>query len=188
MKKARMDSLLSQESIMNATIQLFSGEQFQDITVTDICKRAGVARVTFYKYYHSIDDVLTTIFKENFIARYKKLPNPKSLENATVLLTFLLESIYFAPKFVNHLVDCNMSHILLVVFDSIAEILISYQNHNPQILKLQRQFIAGGLHHVFIEWIRNHNEPPIETLSNNLVDMLDSLESTLSQAMHNACW
>lgn len=183
MKKARMDSLLSQESIMDATIQLFSSDRFQDITVTDICKKAGVARVTFYKYYHSVDDVLTTIFEETFIANYKKLSNPQSLENTTVLLTFLLESIYFSPAFVNNLVNCNMSYILLNVFDIIAKILLSYQNLNPEILKLQRLFIAGGIYNVFIEWIRDDSKTSIQELAQKMTIMLETLASTLSQTM-----
>ncbi|MBO4998482.1 MAG: TetR/AcrR family transcriptional regulator [Lachnospira sp.] len=181
MKKARRDSILSQESIMDATIQLFCSSHYQDITVTDICKRAGVARVTFYKYFHSIDDLLTTIFKENFIANYKKLSNPKSLENTTILLTFLLEGIYFSPDFINHLVSCNRSYILLDIFDMISEIFLSYQNLNPDILKLQCLFISGGIYNVFIEWIRGGSQITIPQLAQKMAIMLETLVATLAR-------
>lgn len=184
MKKARIDSILSQESIMDATIQLFCSTQYEDITVTDICKRAGVARVTFYKYFHSMDDLLTTIFKENFILNYKKLSNPECLENTTVLLTFLLESINFSPDFIKHLVSGNRAYILLEIFDMITQILLSYQNLNPEILKLQCQFISGGIYNVFIEWIRNDSQITISELANKMTMMLESLADALTHALN----
>ena len=48
-RKIRDDSRYSQECIVDAFIYLLGEKKFQNITVTEICKKAGVARITFYK-------------------------------------------------------------------------------------------------------------------------------------------
>ena len=57
-RKIRDDSRYSQECIVDAFIYLLGEKNFQNITVTEICKKAGVARITFYKYYKTTNDVL----------------------------------------------------------------------------------------------------------------------------------
>ena len=52
-KKERADSLLSQEYLCRAMELLLLEREYSGITVTDICKKAGVSRITFYKYFAS---------------------------------------------------------------------------------------------------------------------------------------
>ena len=49
-RKVREDAKYSQECIVDAFLILLGEKNLQDITVTEICKKAGVARITFYKY------------------------------------------------------------------------------------------------------------------------------------------
>jgi AcrR family transcriptional regulator len=46
------------ESITVALIQLLGKQEFHQITITDITKRAGVGRVSFYRNFESKEDVL----------------------------------------------------------------------------------------------------------------------------------
>ncbi|NMM70131.1 TetR/AcrR family transcriptional regulator, partial [Bacillus clausii] len=48
----------SQKSIMQAVATLLEKEQLKNLTITKVCKEAGVARITFYKYYDTINDVI----------------------------------------------------------------------------------------------------------------------------------
>ena len=44
--------------IMDALIQLMHTKDYNDITITDITKRAGVSRMSYYRNYKSKDDIL----------------------------------------------------------------------------------------------------------------------------------
>lgn len=50
---------LAVESIYGALLQLMDKKPYAEITVTDICKRAGVSRMAYYRNYASKDEILT---------------------------------------------------------------------------------------------------------------------------------
>ena len=41
--------------MMNAIVSLLGKKQYLQITVTDLIKEAGIARVSFYRTYNSVD-------------------------------------------------------------------------------------------------------------------------------------
>ena len=51
------------DEIERACVELLSEKYFLDITVTDIVAKAGVARVSFYRNYSSLDDVLESVIR-----------------------------------------------------------------------------------------------------------------------------
>lgn len=52
------------ELMREAMLLLLDEKKYLDITVTDVVKKAGVARASFYRTYKSVDDILTEILKE----------------------------------------------------------------------------------------------------------------------------
>lgn len=54
----------SKEAIKKALLELMNQKQFVNITISDIINTAGIARVSFYRNYHSIADVIDEISKE----------------------------------------------------------------------------------------------------------------------------
>ena len=47
----------------NSLLQLMSRQQYRDITVTDICREAGVPRRTFYHYFEGKEDALESMIE-----------------------------------------------------------------------------------------------------------------------------
>lgn len=54
----------TREKLKNALISLCEEKAFYDITILEICQRAGVYRSTFYRYYDTKDEVLREIERE----------------------------------------------------------------------------------------------------------------------------
>ena len=52
--------------ITNALFKLMSGKEYDDITVTDICRESGYTRMSFYRNFKSKEDILTQAFNEKF--------------------------------------------------------------------------------------------------------------------------
>ena len=50
---------LAETCIYTALIQLMTQQDYQDITITDIAKKAGVSRMTYYRNYQSKEEILT---------------------------------------------------------------------------------------------------------------------------------
>ncbi|MBO6046287.1 MAG: TetR/AcrR family transcriptional regulator [Erysipelotrichaceae bacterium] len=58
---------IAQESMTEALFQLMSQKPFSEITITELVKKAGVARATYYRNYSSREDIL-----KQFIYRCQK--------------------------------------------------------------------------------------------------------------------
>jgi AcrR family transcriptional regulator len=58
--------------IRNAFFSLLAEKPYIDITVSDIARRAEVARASFYRNFRSVSDVLDTIISE-FTERFRQL-------------------------------------------------------------------------------------------------------------------
>ena len=53
----------SKHYIIDALFKLMEDSDFKDITVSDIAKKAGVGRATFYRYFSSKEDVIRFFFE-----------------------------------------------------------------------------------------------------------------------------
>lgn len=51
-------------AVRKSLIDLMGDQKFEDITISMLCKNAGISRKTFYMHYSSLDDVITDIGKD----------------------------------------------------------------------------------------------------------------------------
>lgn len=59
------------ETIINTFLSLYGTENFEDITVSLICKKAKVERSTFYYHFNKVRDILDEI-ENQFLESYKQ--------------------------------------------------------------------------------------------------------------------
>lgn len=68
----------AKDYITEALLQLMEKNDYQDISITDITKKAGVNRVTFYRNFNNKDEVISKCLKlkiENFKNNNKETKN-----------------------------------------------------------------------------------------------------------------
>ncbi len=68
-------------AIQNAFIELLEEKQINDITVSELTKRADVNRKTFYNNYNSITDVFNEIQNNLFTYVFNQLPENVTINN-----------------------------------------------------------------------------------------------------------
>lgn len=61
--KRQIQAQNTQQRVYKTAVALMSEKGFQNITVSEICKKAGVSVGTFYNYFESKNDILDEIFK-----------------------------------------------------------------------------------------------------------------------------
>ena len=57
----------NRKKIIDATMELISEKGFNQFTVQDICKKAYIARSTFYYQFHSLEEVLSHCFNSEYV-------------------------------------------------------------------------------------------------------------------------
>ena len=64
MPRTKDQNSLARERIVEALTALMSEQDYADITITEITRKAGVSRMTYYRNYSSKDDILKKYIEE----------------------------------------------------------------------------------------------------------------------------
>ncbi|MGD0031156.1 TetR/AcrR family transcriptional regulator [Paenibacillus illinoisensis] len=177
MRKSREDRINSQRYIIEAVSLLLQEHKAQDITVTDICKKAGVARVTFYKYYTSVFDAMRAAVEESFKDFFGKISDLNLQTDMKLIIEYALEDLYETRKILKNLIDTNMSGVLLqYVNHALESILLKQTTSTNKPSRIQFMFIAGGLFNIVLDWIEKGAKESKESLAEQIHEVLMEIQ------------
>ena len=109
-KKATTKSLISL-----ALYALMLKMDYDSITVKDICERAGVSRMSFYRYFSKKDDIFIDFCDERFEEFYSDITK-KKINNAP---EFTLAMFYFIKKYHRQIKVLKMAHREFLLLDQL---------------------------------------------------------------------
>lgn len=94
---------MSSEKIETAFLSLILKHKYEDITISQICKRANINRSTFYCHYDDINDLIVKIESKfaKGTASIFKFGERQTHEAFIELFTFIKENKYFYKAFLN---------------------------------------------------------------------------------------
>lgn len=162
-KKDEHDTALVKNDISTALLLLMEQNDYQSITVTDVAKKAGVSRMTYYRTYSSKEDILIQYFNDlanDFMAEIKTYPNLTLYQLTVDFLTFFREHSNLIPTLkkagLHELILRNFLYNLQTFYANISdgkEMSTSAYYH--------LHFSAGGLAFAIILWGENgYKETP----------------------------
>lgn len=147
------------ESIELALLKLAVRKEFQQITVSEIVKYAGVSRSAFYKNFNSKEEVIRrflTDMVENITA---KMMNKKQ-DQQTFWITLFKEILPYAD-------DCKLictiglKWLAFECFNKLAECTAEL---TPSISHYHIMFYTGAIVNVVLEWIESGYEQSPEEM------------------------
>ena len=95
-------------SIKDAFLQLLLKKDYMQITITDLCKYAGVSRGTFYTHFGNIGQVVEEVFSDAlYDIKNMALLSENGLSSNTILLAFTGKSEISAPLFFRSIVPAG---------------------------------------------------------------------------------
>ena len=93
---------------------------FGEITVSELCKRVGVSRKSFYTYFESRDDVLARILYDDIGAPIEKIfplfRNQNAPVSVPIMNTMVYQAILDHKEFYQRLVTQNQERIFVHAF------------------------------------------------------------------------
>ena len=142
-------ALASQRQIARAMMALLSEKPYEQISVSELCKAAGISRQTFYSLFTSRENVVVFTLQ----ARYCYAPDEETLRRppqdacgVRMLCRGYSEYILENRDFLSLLVQ---NHIDYLLYDSIYEALSACDcflaQLNPCVRKYAAGFYAGGI-------------------------------------------
>ena len=78
-EKTQKKNTMTKECIFTALLILMEQKTYEEITITEIAKRAGVSRMSYYRLYRSKDDILIQHFNEIFAELLNEIKNTEGI-------------------------------------------------------------------------------------------------------------
>lgn len=121
----------TKQQIRKALIQLLLEEKFETISVSKLCKRAGINRGTFYLHYLDKFDLIETL-KEEIIVQLRK-----NFEETTSTRNLLITNLNYLQQNHDLIYAVSQSHYLNFR-ETIREFMLSILMNNQYKLQTER--------------------------------------------------
>ena len=163
-----------------ALYQLMFKFEYEDISVKDICDKAKISRMSFYRYFTCKDDIFINYCDERFEEFYNDVFSKPNLS----IDEFIVSLFYFIKKYsrqINILVKAHKEQLLSSQFINYANYIITtskkYNSDTYKANYLIAAFFAGGLFNAVMAWIQNGLRETPEDLTHifrNLISYNDA--------------
>lgn len=115
------------ESLSIALIRCMEEKDYKEITVADLCRKAGVCRSSFYRNYSSKEDILLTYIQNEYYKEFRK--ELRSSEKPDISF-FLKKRIHFISKHRDFFISVNRNNLLEFIFGNLGEDLMELLSDN----------------------------------------------------------
>ncbi len=153
--------------IEEALVFLMRKKNYKDITITEICQKAGVTRMSFYRNFESKEDILrkwvTSVTDEFLELSGISYKNDSSKEYFLKLFQHMEQQ----KEMCKLLYRANLIYIIKDQFDRVF-----LEIHRDEYDEYKSYFLSGGVFNVFLLWLTSGcRESPRE-----MAERLDSLD------------
>lgn len=169
------ENSLMKDCIFTALIKLMEQKNFEDITVTEIAKKAGVSRMTYYRNYSSKEDILIQHFDEStraLIQQVKLHPDISPYQLCCQFFSFFQEH----SSLVDQMFQAVMLKLMLRRLTETTDYLF-HEITKPDLpdnqLKYQLHFITGGLFSLLLHWIETGKKESPQEMAALAGDMIE---------------
>lgn len=157
--------------IVEALFRLMNEYEYEKIAVTDIAKKAGVGRATFYRYFKSKEDVITFYFehtKKGFVFSQRYFPRCREdhLQVVKDVLTLFKEN----KKPLSLLRRARLDNLYLNYLNEnfVSSFRQDYPDKNP----FTPYLYAGMLFNVSMAWLESDCAEPIDSLAELIINTI----------------
>lgn len=153
--------------IAEALLKLMKAKDFRDITVTEIVKRAGVGRATFYRYFTDKESVIVYYFNrlnEKFNENIRYIP--RCDEDYYDVIRSVLKMLHAYQDFVLLLQASHLEYLYLEYLNRSFQRDFAYSD-KPQASYLSYAY-AGMVYNVSMQWVKDGCAEPLEAVADTL--------------------
>lgn len=164
----------SKTAIQDALLSLIAEKEYNKITVTDITKRAGLARPTFYLHYKTKEDVLSEIYFKWLIPLYEKHLRIWKVTFDDIERETVVKQVYLwhqeHREIVMSLFQAGCQDVLLkfseiAIQNHLRNLEEIYQVELPQpLFKLITYYVAGAFSSLLIYWMTSERQLNLEAI------------------------
>lgn len=162
--KSNRKTEFTRRCIAEAIIDLMKDEHLDRIKKSAIIKRAGVSRMTFYKYYNSPNAALKD-YLGMLVAEYLEESKKSSKGDSYFEYEHILYSLNFFDKYADFFLTLYNHGFYSILIEGVNQFMQEniMTTHELSVYKLYAY--AGGLLNTFIKWEENGKQDSAEEIS-----------------------
>lgn len=154
--------------ITEVLFKLLSVKRISEISISELCKEAGVGRASFYRNFDSKEDVLKKwLMKttENFIINSRiSFKNDSITDYFIKLFTHLTQykdicTIFYRAGLI-YLIKDEFDRVFIMFYKGIYD-------------EFKSNFLSGGIFNIFLLWLINGCVETPEQLADKLIDIME---------------
>ncbi len=149
------------ESLQHALILIMNKKAFASITITELCRKAGVSRMAFYGNYRSKEELLKRIVLESVERLLEKIGSPFRESTDISWYEQMFDCIKEDEFYLKTIFNAGFKHEYLSIMNELVL-------HNPTVTtenKYLRIIWSGGMANVIIQWIEDGAAVPTKEIA-----------------------
>lgn len=157
------------ECLYTALMDLMNKKSIDKIGIGELCSKAGVSRMTYYRNYKSKEDILAQHLAECYEKFVQSLRGEESLDLDKICLhyfTFVKSEQDFFVRLVRSRLGVIFVEELGKYMGSVMDVFLP-EIQLPYYIK---SYIAGGFSKMSIDWIMNGMDIPVENMATMLTE------------------
>lgn len=144
----RINKLIS-DSLQQSLLLLMPEKPYRAITITELCKKAGVSRMAFYANYATKDELLCQAIAHMTTEIVDEIGSPFRHSTGLDWYRNLFFSVERYVKTLKMLFDAGFKHLYLSVINE----LVLHDKNISAVQKYYRVIRAGGIVNTLICWL-----------------------------------
>ncbi|BBF41585.1 transcriptional regulator, TetR family [Lachnospiraceae bacterium KM106-2] len=167
MKEHTKKSCFTRTCIAEALLLLMKEKPLKEITVTALVERAGVSRMTYYKYFTSTEEVLEDYLYEMVKKYIREISEREDVGHFHDYVRIQYSFAFFGEyhEFFEILLKSNLYSIIInAVNQFMEEFVLKQVNHT----KYELYYYAGALCNTFAKWIEDGRREPIAAIAKEI--------------------
>lgn len=154
MDKRIQENLRVKMSITDALFELMHEKNISEITVTEIIRKAGVARASYYRNYESKEDVLVTLVRD--VLEYFRMTMDYDLAEG-ITYRHVVRCFAFFQEFGEYALNLYESGFASLVLDELNQFHEMIAGNMPasSIERYELYMYMGALFNTAINWLQS---------------------------------
>ncbi|MBQ6334234.1 MAG: TetR/AcrR family transcriptional regulator [Erysipelotrichaceae bacterium] len=137
--------------ITEAILDKLEEKEFNKISVTEVIRKAGVSRMSFYRYYENLYDALCdylNIIVNGYMIEGGEIDDP----GVYMQLDHIEFSLNYFDRYVRYFITLNRHGLYAILMDAVNEYMMANIFPQKQLHMYELYAYAGALLNSFLKW------------------------------------
>jgi len=168
MQKTRKSNGVVRRNLTEALLRLLEEKRLDEITVTELVAHAQVARVSFYRNFDSLDEVLACAVRQVASEWLEEVGPDLRHRDPHAYMLALLRKVYEQRRLNDVLMKSDRMDILRAEFSNAFGVGCADRRESAR-----RAFLAGGLYNLVYRWTLSDYDSTPEALADFVYEMIN---------------